>query len=106
MKLPATFSFGLWLAMGSHTIAAEAWQCTTPPIEACFKSHGRLSSQNGIALMMWLIGTKRIVAVLKSRRSFSKYLEITSPNHSYIYGDFEICPLQKDQPGHMRANVR
>ena len=94
--------------MGSHTIDAEAWQCGTPPIDACFKSHGRLSSQNGIALMIWLIGTKRIVAVQNTQipTFVSKYLEITSPNHSYIYGDFEICPLQKDQPGHMRANVR
>jgi hypothetical protein len=32
-----------------------------------------------------------------------KYLEMTSLNHSYIYGDFDICPLQPDVPGHMRS---
>jgi hypothetical protein len=31
----------------------------------------------------------------------SKYPEITSPDWSYIYGDFEICPLSPDRPGHM-----
>src|SRR5215510_8463545 len=102
---PTAVSLGLWLAMSDQAAAAEGWQCSTPQVEACFKSHGRLSSQNGIALMIWLIGTKRIVAVQNTQiPSFvSKYLDIASPNHSYIYGDFEICPLAKDQPGHMRA---
>ena len=27
---------------------------------------------------------------------------MASPNHSYIYGDFNICPLEPDTPGHMR----
>src|SRR5215471_12266121 len=57
------FSVGLCLAITSAAAPAEDWQCTTPPVEACFKAHGRLSSQNGIAYMIWLIGTKRIVAV-------------------------------------------
>jgi hypothetical protein len=25
-----------------------------------------------------------------------------SSDHSYIYGDFAICPLEVDKPGHMR----
>jgi hypothetical protein len=32
----------------------------------------------------------------------AKYLDMTSPRHSYIYGDFEICPREPDEPGHMR----
>jgi hypothetical protein len=27
---------------------------------------------------------------------------MTSEDQSYIYGDFEICPLAPDIPGHMR----
>lgn len=98
-------AFGLWLAISGQGVAADDWQCTTPPVEACFKTHGRLSSQNGIALRIWLIGTKRIVAVQNTQiPSFlTKYLDLAAPNHSYIYGDFEICPLEKDQPGHMRS---
>ena len=37
-------------------------ECYRRPIE-CFTHRGRLSGQNGIAHMIWLIGTKRIVAV-------------------------------------------
>jgi len=32
-----------------------------------------------------------------------KYLEITSPDHSDIYGNFDICPLERDTPGHLRS---
>jgi hypothetical protein len=32
-----------------------------------------------------------------------KYTELTLPNHSYIFGDFTICPIEPDVPGHMRA---
>jgi len=31
-----------------------------------------------------------------------KYLEMTSPDHSYIYGDFDICPTEPDKPGVVR----
>jgi hypothetical protein len=31
-----------------------------------------------------------------------KYTELTSPDHSYIFGDFTICPLAPDRPGFMR----
>ena len=81
-------------------------ESNTQAAEPCFKHHGRLTSKNGIALTIWLIGTSRIVAVDNDLDEFPalmrKYLEITSPSHSYIYGDYEICPLQPDKPGHMR----
>jgi hypothetical protein len=31
-----------------------------------------------------------------------RYTEMTSPDHSYIFGDFTICPTEPDLPGHMR----
>ena len=31
-----------------------------------------------------------------------KYTEMTSPDHSYIFGDFTICPIEPDILGHMR----
>jgi hypothetical protein len=52
-----------------------------------------------------LIGTKRVVDVQdrgESTKIVGKYLDMASPEHSYIYGDFEICPLAADIPGHMR----
>jgi hypothetical protein len=82
----------------------SAWKCTTPPIEPCVKVHGRLSSQNGIALAIWIIGTNRRVGVSDTEVPplLDPYLSMTSPDHGYIFGDFEICPLQPDTPGHLR----
>jgi hypothetical protein len=44
-----------------------SWRCLAPPTEPCFTHRGRLSGQNGIAYMIWLVGTKRIVAVHERR---------------------------------------
>lgn len=98
-------AFGVYLAMSTQNVAGAPWQCVEKPIEACFRHHGRLSSQNGVALMIWLVGTSRIVRVDNELGDlpFSKYLEMTSPEHGYIYGDFDICPLEPDKPGHMRS---
>lgn len=98
---------GLLPAMGTQSAGGGAsWQCRAQPVEPCFRHHGRLSSQNGIALKLWLIGTTRIVRVDNEADEVpalvGKYLEMTSPDHSYIYGDFDICPLAPDRPGHLR----
>jgi hypothetical protein len=87
-------------------LSAQPWTCPEKPVEPCFKHHGRLSSQNGRALTVWLIGTTRRVQVANGLErlpaAVGRYLSMTSPEHSYIYGDFEICPLEPDTPGHMR----
>jgi len=87
-------------------VGAQSWPCPEKPVEPCFKHHGRLSSQNGIALALWLIGTTRRVGLandfMQLPPAIQRYLVITSPQHSYVYGDFEICPLEPDTPGHLR----
>ena len=82
----------------------QSWTCPAPPLEPCVKRHGRLSSQNGIALKLWLIGTKRVVALNNDSLppEIRKYLEMTSEDHSYIFGDFLVCPLEPDTPGRIR----
>jgi hypothetical protein len=53
--------------------------------------------------MIWLVGTKRIVDVRNEvPDQLLKYLDMTSPDHADIYGDYEICPLERDRPGNMR----
>ena len=53
------------------------------------------------------IGTTRVVELENNAeelpRFVRRYLDMASPDHSVIYGDFGICPLKPDQPGHMRA---
>jgi len=79
------------------------WQCPVKPAAACFTHHGRLSSQNGIAYKIWLIGTTRVVGLVNEPPPFlDKYLDMTSPDHSYVYGDFEICPVEPGIPGHLQ----
>src|SRR5688572_27123792 len=100
----AAVSLGLWLAMGTESPGTGGWRCTVPPVEPCFKHHGRLSSQNGIALKIWLIGTTRVVGLEGTDLPplVEKYLDMTSPHHSYFYGDFDICPTEPDKPGVLR----
>jgi hypothetical protein len=97
-------SLVLWLAMSLADARAASSQTAPQPVYPCFKHHGRLSSQNGIAEMIWLIGTTRIVGLENSSlpQEVHKYLDAASPDFSYIYGDFDICPLEPDTPGHMR----
>ena len=84
---------------------ASSWRCRARPIEPCFKHRGRLSGQNGIARTIWLVGTTRKVRVENEEvPSFiDKYLDMTSEDHSYIFGIFEVCPVEPDTPGQMRA---
>jgi hypothetical protein len=96
----------LCFAIGSEP-AEAAWRCRARPVEACIKQHGRVSSQNGRALLIWLIGTTRVVDLENDVEELPalvrRYLDITSADHSYVYGDFEICPLEADRPGRMRS---
>jgi hypothetical protein len=102
-KIAVSFLIALSL-LANQALATDSWQCKKTPLEPCLKHHGRLSSQNGTALMIWLTDTKRIVGVYETDvpTFLDKYLDLTLPNHSYIYGDFTVCPLAPDQPGHMR----
>jgi hypothetical protein len=101
---PLTIALGLWLAL-SHGAAGEApWQCPAKPVEPCFTHHGRLSSSNGSGLTIWLIGTTRRVRVDNEIPALmAKFLDMASPNNSEIFGDFNICPVEPDEPGHMRS---
>jgi len=95
---------GMSAAESGQSGPSNAWQCLVPTTAPCFTRRGRLSGQNGIAHMIWLVGTNRIVGVHATQipAMLGKYLAMTSPDHSDVYGDFEICPLEPDRPGHMR----
>jgi hypothetical protein len=54
---------GLVPAMSAQSVPGSSWRCRAQPVESCFRHHGRLSSQNGVALKIWLIGTTRVVGV-------------------------------------------
>jgi hypothetical protein len=85
------------------SVRSSDWSCPVKPVESCFKHHARLSSQNGIAYKLWLIGTTRMLGLANEPPLFlGKYLDMTSPDHSYVFGDFDICPIEPDMPGNLR----
>src|SRR5689334_20225416 len=108
MRRRATIVAAIVAVVGFSTVrlGAQPWRCLEKPVEPCVKRHGRLSSQNGIALTIWLIGTTRRVGVANDYSQLpavlQRYLAMTSPDHSYVYGDFDLCPLEPDTPGHLR----
>ena len=95
------------IAFGSQPEAQMPAACQRPPVEPCVIRHGRLSTQNGVTQTIWLIGTARRVSVNNQLSDFLppdalKYTELTSADHSYIFGDFTICPIEPELSGHMR----
>lgn len=102
-----------WLVLNTAGIAGQTpdsklLKCPKPPVEPCSIRHGRFSTQNGITQTIWLVGTTRRLDVENGADTFFpagvlKYLEMTSPNHSYVFGDFTVCPLEPERPGFMRT---
>ena len=81
--------------------------CPRPQVEPCATVHGRFSTQNGIAQVIWRIGTTRKLDVANDvdgifPSSVLRYLEMTSQDHSYIFGDFTVCPIEREKAGYMQ----
>jgi hypothetical protein len=103
--LSIAIATAMLVTLPMQSTAANGWSCLGKPVEPCIKRHARLSSQNGTPFRLWLIGTSRVMRIDETDMpdTLDRYLEMTSDSHSYIYGDFEVCPLEPDQQGHMRA---
>jgi hypothetical protein len=71
----------------------------------CFAVHGRIFFSNGTPSMrIWRVGTTRVLGVLPSEAEIApavvrKYVR----SGTNLYGDFEVCPFEKETPGWMRA---
>src|SRR5262245_14382243 len=105
--LAAVLSVTLWFSTHASSQAATelSWRCLQPATVSCFTHRGRLSSQNGVPHMLWLIGTTRVLAITETEMPamLSPYLDMTSPRHSDVFGDFEICPLEPERAAGMRS---
>ena len=55
--------------------------------------------------MLWLVGTNRILSIDNTEMPamLIPHLSMTSPDHSDVFGDFEVCRVEPDRPGHMRG---
>ena len=91
--------------------------CKTPEIAAsCYWTRGRLALYNGTpSYRIWKIGTKRVLAIHSGPGfKLGDNEENSNPEmpanvdkafntpYSRIFADFEICPLEPEEPGNMQ----
>ena len=67
----------------------------------CFTVHGRLYVSTGLRARIWVVGTKRLLGV-ENLNALPKNISNLLTTENRIYGDFVVCPLTRDEPGHMR----
>ena len=77
----------------------------------CFIVRGRLSfSPDSPEIRLWRVGTHRVLGILAPDGSDQYVLSERMLERLWgggdrpgrIWGDFEVCPLSPDQPGHMQ----
>jgi len=82
--------------------------CRTDPdiVGECFWTHGRASYFNGgPSLRIWRIGTDRMLGVTTEQLPKNAAALIGLGNDFFVndvYGDFQVCPFEKQKPGHMQ----
>ena len=95
---------GLWAATQTASADAVQWPCPVKPVESCFRHHGRLSSQNGIALTIWLVGTTRRVGLANDLTdlpaSIRKYLVDHIAGSQLRFRRFRTVPDRAGHAGH------
>jgi len=101
----------------TNAYAVEKSYCAkSPPIKgACFTVHGKLFLALGTpTIRIWPVGTKRLLGVYNWGIDFDdtappnvlKLLNGDPPNDdpfaTDIYGNYTVCPLEKQRKGWMR----
>jgi hypothetical protein len=81
--------------------------------DGCFWVHGRLSAYNGTpTFRIWPIGTRRMLGVVDADGGSQSANVLPADIRARVmpdafavslFGDFRVCPLAADRPGHMRA---
>jgi len=79
----------------------------------CRTVHGRMSLFNGTpSVRIWVIGSHRMLGVIQAHETFAdlpaNVRQLWSAHgddamwSSDLFGDFRVCPLTRDRPGHMQ----
>jgi hypothetical protein len=109
------------LACSAGSVASNSRRkipCKTPGnSKSCYWTHGRLGFYNGTpAFRIWKIGSHRLLGVYSgpsvdredSLDNESPEFPLSvdekfKPFENRIFADFEVCPLEPEQPGEMQA---
>ena len=87
-------------------IAQNKDDCEQPKHGECFSFHGRYRvSMGDLNITLWPRGTHRLLRVMDF--TDEALAEIRKANHNDpdnydVYGDFTVCPLEKERKGWMR----
>ena len=106
MKIVYISVFAALLAAPLQSQQGRRCQGNPDVVGQCFKLHGRVRIVNGAGMVIWRIGTDRMLEVEDEEnvpRSLSKAM--SKPGDAYgrdVFGDFEVCPLAKSKPGEMQ----
>ena len=114
---------GLAILLAAPAADAEHARCRLSPhiIAPCFTVHGLLSVWNGTpSLRISRMGNRRVLGVVGGDRDAragdrdgdsppilppsleSAIRPTTAGQFTSVYGDFRVCPLTWERPGHMR----
>jgi hypothetical protein len=80
----------------------------------CHTVHGRMDLWNGApTVRIWVVGTHRVLGVEQQTETFADLppgvrriwagKDTDADWATAIYGDFRVCALTPDRPGHMRS---
>lgn len=114
--LLVTFAAVVLWAGGTPQRPERKILCKTPAIAAsCYWTHGRLAVYNGGPpnIRLWKIGTKRILGIVSGPNYNEEEEEENGPElprnvyrvlnpSTWIFADFEVCPLEPEKPGVMQ----
>jgi hypothetical protein len=95
-------------AVGSPATPQE--RCEASPFGECWRVHARFTVYTGNAQeVLWPVGTHRLLRVVRGDERLLKVLTggnddnfVQMADDYEVFGDFEVCPLEKDVPGAMR----
>ena len=96
--------------MAGVAAAGERPPCRHDPrvASSCFTVHGRLTvGQGSPGVRIWPVGTKRLLGVEDEPPNVpanvsARFSRAVFDTKDAIFGDFDICPLERERPGHMR----
>jgi hypothetical protein len=94
----------LWLCTGSAR--AQKVGAESSSFGKCFAFHGRFTLYTGDSQQtLWPVGTNRLLRPEYGTEPLLKLLgnDISTLDDYFVVGDFVVCPLEKEIPGHRRS---
>jgi hypothetical protein len=106
MKIVYTLLLAVLLAAPLQSQQGQRCEGNPNVVDQCFKVHGRVRVVNGTGMVIWRVGTGRLLGVEDGENipeNLSKAVfKYDDQWGSDVYGDFEVCPLTKSKPGEMQ----